>query len=208
MVAPGQVSISFATSMLHLQSELCASALGSDVHVERVGSVAQAVALARERDFDALAWMSAHLSFPAKLVTRALAGPHPFVAGVHPLPTLDWGAVTIDETGREELRFKGNTYNVDVSDLDEGARVDADGYTAVRRAGLGIAVLKREAIEAVAHARPTSDEAVCAAWGREVAVDLAHPCAISGNLEFAGCVGLRGLPPVVANPAAAAAAAK
>lgn len=185
----GSSSVGFAVSMLRLQTALLASK-GIDAVVKIQPSIKAAAREARD-GYDALVAVSPLVEFPAAFVMRALATPAPFVAGVYPLPRVNWDRVKARASdATEATRFKGNVYNVDAASARPAAEA---GYLAVRSAGLGAAVLKGEAIGALAacEAAAPTDEELCAAWGRDILVDLYNQCATTGPLEFSGCVGLR-----------------
>lgn len=189
-VTSGTCSLGFAVSMLRLQTALL-SAPGLQVTVAPVRTTADALARARDEQFDALACIASNVAFPATFVLRGLVAPEPFVAGVYPLPTVDWERVTAKAASPgEEMRFKGCVYNVDAATAKPST---APGYMTVADAGLRAVVLKKEAIEALAAkvGEGTSDTDVCAAWGRDILIDLDSQCATTGTAEFTGCVGMR-----------------
>lgn len=186
----GTCSLGFAVALLRLQVAL-QTAPNMQAVVDFVPSVrAAAVAAKRDGAFDAVVAVSSTLSFPAGFVLRGIVTPAPFVAGVYPLPGIDWERVKARAgLGTEDMRFKGNTYNIDP---ERAKRCDVPGYMAVEAAGLGAVVLKGEAVEAVAGAAEgATDEAICAAWGEPILADLDHPCVNQGPMEFTGCVGFR-----------------
>lgn len=184
----GSCTLGFAVGLMRLQAALLSSK-GVQAVVELLPSVKAAAAQAREGGYDAAVALATDVAFPPSFVTRALEVDAPFVAGVYPLPRLDWGRVKARaDDEREATRFKGNTYNVDAASARPTVHT---GYLAVRSAGLSAVVLKKEAIEALAGCPESSDAALCEAWGRDILVDLEHQCATMGPLEFMGCVGLR-----------------
>lgn len=192
LVSNGQCSLGNAASHMQLHSALCDA---PDVHVtiHVAASMREAVEAALKGSeageaFDALVAVKGHIAFPVSFVLRGLVAPFPFVVGVHPLPRLNWeriAAKATDPTRAEELRFAGNTYNVDPA----RAKVLPNGYMEVGAVEeIGAAVLKREALLAVA---ASSEHDLCKAWGKEVHADMESPCASTGALEFVGCVGAR-----------------
>lgn len=191
VTAGGPCSLGFGISMIRLVVAL-RQAPGVDAVVWVAGSLRAAVDKAHADGYDAVVAVAASVSFPAGLVLGALAGDHDFVAGAYPLPVLDWGRVAAwkPDAGGEALRFRGNTYNVDPATC---APPSLGGHLEAREAGLGAVVLKKPAIAALASAPAgdVSDVALCRAWGRGVRVDLGNPCACTGTVEFAGCVGYR-----------------
>lgn len=200
----GTCTLGCAVSMVRLQNALM-TVPGLNAVVCVTGSVAEAVRAAAEgrgdQQFDAVVAISSHLTFPVAFVTKALMAPGPFVCGVHPLPALDWGRVKRSagsggerELPEEDLRYAGNTYNIDPAT----ARVSSHtGYATVTAAKLGAVVLHGEAIKAVAagcggdDGHDGDDGALCRAWGRPILADLENPCAVMGPMEFLGCAGVR-----------------
>lgn len=189
-VTNGSCCLGFAVSMLRLQTALV-TAPGLHVTVTSAKSLPEALARAREDACDALVCIATAVAFPASFVLRGLVAPRPFVAGVYPLPTIDWKRVAnrAADPG-EEMRFKGCVYNVEASTAKPST---APGYMTVSRAGLRAVVLKREAIDALEGkvGDGASDDDVCAAWGQDILIDMDSQCAITGPAEFTGCVGFR-----------------
>ena len=190
VVTRDQCSLGFAISMLRLQSAL-RGAPGIHATVELVSSVSDAVQLAADiKDIDAVVAVESQLSFPAGFVLNALVAPSPFVVGVYPLPRLDWERVAAKARAPgEDMRYKGNVYNIDPAT----AKHQSQRYLGVSTAALGAVVLKAEALCALAKAEVTTDEGLCAAWGKTILADLENQCSNSGPMEFTGCVGLRAM---------------
>lgn len=182
--------LSFAVSMLRLQVAM-GQAPNVQMTIEMVRTLQEAVDLAKKQPhIDALVAIRSTIGFPASFVLRALVS-GPFVSGVYPLPRVDWERVVAkkDDTN-EEMRFKGNVYNIDPAQAKRLPKLDA-GYMIVPKAELGAVVLKREAIEALADKPVMSDEALCKVWGKDILVDLDAQCSNFGPVDFLGCVGLR-----------------
>lgn len=183
-------SLGFAVSMLRLQMALVtAPNMQAVVHV--ASSIREAIAAAVEDGkFDAVVAVSATLGFPAAFVLRGLVAPSPFVAGIYPLPSIDWDRVVSRAAdAAENTKFKGNTYNIDPASAKPAA--SAPGYLAVKHAGLGAVVLKKEAFEALAGSAAKVDDDLCEAWGKDILVDLDGQCTNMGPVDFTGCVGYR-----------------
>lgn len=180
-------SLGFAVSMLRLQMALV-SAPNMQAVVHVAPTIREAISAAIEDgSFDAVVAVSAALGFPASFVLRGLVAPSPFVAGVYPLPAIDWDRVVSRASDpSEKTRFKGNRYNIDAAAATPAP--SAPGYLAVKSADLGAVVLKREAFEAVAGA---DDAGMCEAWGKDILVDLDAQCTNMGPVDFTGCVGYR-----------------
>lgn len=189
-VTNGTSSLGFGVSMLRLQTALL-SAPGLQVTLSMAPSLPDAVTRASEGTFDALVAISSSVAFPPSFVLRGLVAPEPFVAGVHPLPAIDWDRV-VAKAGvpGEDMRFKGMQYNVDPAGAKPSA---APGYMAVPSAGLRAVVLRSEAIQALV-GKTGTDEELCTSWGKDILVDMDNQCAITGPLEFTGCVGFRAAP--------------
>lgn len=183
-------SLGFAVSMLRLQMALVtAPNMQAVVHV--APSIREAIAAAMEDgSFDAVVAVSATLGFPASFVLRGLVAPGPFVAGIYPLPTIDWDRVVSRAADTNETtKFKGNAYNIDAAAAKPAT--SAPGYLTVKRAGLGAVVLKKEAFEALAGSGAKDDDDLCEAWGKDILVDLDAQCTNMGPMDFTGCVGYR-----------------
>lgn len=190
VVTNDSCSLGFAVSMLRLQVAL-ATAPDVQVTIELVSSLAEAVELANTHTkFDALVAIRSTIGFPAAFVMRGLVT-GPFVAGVYPLPRLDWDRVVAKkDDASEDMRFKGNVYNIDPAAAKRVAAQLA-GYMSAPSAELGAVVLHREALRALADKPLGTDDDVCRAWGKDVLVDLDAQCSNFGPVEFTGCVGLR-----------------
>ena len=183
-----EASLGLCASLLGLQNRLASSEYAPSLTA--FDDAAQALQHAKDGDFDACLLVNTMKGFEAEMVTAALESPHQFVVGVYPQAApLDWAAVAKRAAGgagpRESVRDSAYVYNVETP---PGALPDADGYVPVTSADLGVAVLKREALRAVAGAPDA-----CAAWkphGTPVA-SLNYPCRHLGPAQFFGCVGMR-----------------
>lgn len=191
IVSAEQCSLGFTISILKTVNLLVREA---QVNVEIVSTIQEAVALAHSVEgIDAMVAIRSGLSFSPEFVTRGLkAGP--FVAGVYPLPTIDWGRVAAQKgPASEQLRFKGNTYNLDPAGCRQ--RGAPPGYLAVDNVELGAVVLGKAAIKALADKASckglVTDTQLCRAWGKDILVDMDHQCTNFGPHEFTGCVGMR-----------------
>ena len=180
-------TLGFAVSMLRQQVALAqAPNIQTVIHVASTVHEAARVAV-EQGGFDAVAAVASNLAFPVAFVLRALVAPAPFVAGIYPLPTIDWDRVVAKAAdATEDMQFKGNTYSIDPAAAKHSA---SPGYLTVNRAGLDAVVLKKQAFEALAAAGATDD--LCAAWGKPIDADLDNQCSNMGPIEFTGCVGLR-----------------
>jgi hypothetical protein len=134
------------------------------------------------------------MSVPTQFILRGLASEEPVVAGVYPMPTIDWNKVkTAAEAGVSDpvlLQTRGYTFNL----KPETAQHIGNGYARVPEAKLGAVILKKEALSCMDAQPPTSDdENLCRAWGKDIVVDMDNQCTNFGPVEFAGCVGLRNI---------------
>lgn len=188
IVSDGSCSIMHAVSLMNLQTAVRGAGGGVQLTIALATDVRHAAELGEQAECDAVVAVRSTLAFSPGLVLRALVSPHPFVAGIYPLPRIDWQRVQAKAADTAEAtRFKGNVYNLDA----RRARHAANGYLAVESMQLGAVVLKKEAMRAVAACGAARDEDVCAAWGADIHADLDNQCTLLGPAEFAGCVGLR-----------------
>lgn len=192
VVSPrGTATVGFAISLLRLQSAL-QTAPNMKTVIEMAPSVHDALkaAVAAEEPYDAVVAIKSHLSFPSSFVLRGLVSPAQFVTAVHPLPVIDWERVKAKAGGTSEAtRFTGNVYNIDPKAFK--LVPDAHGFVEVPHGELGGVVLKGEAIAAVAASAGGSDKELCGAWSGKIHADLDSQCALTGSVEFTGCVGMR-----------------
>lgn len=190
IVSTDQCSLGFTVSILKTVNLLIREA---QVNVEVVSSVHEAVTLAHSiKGLDALVAIRSSLSFSPEFVMNGLKT-GPFVAGVYPLPTIDWGRVAAQKgPAQEELRFKGNTYNLDPTGCTQKGA--PPGYLVVDKVELGAVILGQAAITALADTAcraSVTDAQLCEAWGKDILVDMGHQCTNFGPHEFTGCVGMR-----------------
>lgn len=187
-------SVGFAVSMLRLQTAMRGSPVPLSAVLEIVPSLRAAIELAaKDETYRALVAISGFIAFPPSFVLRALSSGKPFVAGVYPLPRIDWDRVKAKahSKSKESMEFRGNVYNIDAAN----AQHVGGGFMEVPHGDVepGAVVLTREAIVAVSKCvpLPVTDAGVPAAWGQAIAVDVDAPCSTFGPVEFFGCVGTR-----------------
>lgn len=189
IVTTDTCTLGFAVSMMRLQVAL-GTAPALHATIECVPDLHAAIQMAHKGGFDAVAAIRSHMGFPAGFVLRGLVA-GPFVAGVYPLPCIDWDRVVAKQDDpSEEMQFKGNVYSVDAAKATRPKKAPP-GYLAVREAELGAVVLAKEAIEQLKEVARVPDAEVCGAWGKDILVDLDNQCTNFGPVEFTGCVGLR-----------------
>jgi hypothetical protein len=188
ILSDGSASIMHAVSMMNLQTAVRAASANVHLSIALATDLRHAATLGMKNDNDAVVAVRSTLAFSPALVLRALVSPHQFVAGVYPLPHIDWDRVAARASdATEDTRYKGNVYNLD----PKAARHVGGGYLAVPSMHLGATILKKEAMRCVAECTAGRDEDICAAWGGDIHADLDNQCAQLGPAEFAGCVGVR-----------------
>jgi hypothetical protein len=176
-------SLGFVASMLRLQIELLRVTTPIQVEVVFFGGLDAAVAAAKQYDVACL--LDTFVGFPPDLITRALGSGHDIVAGVVPLPGLDWERIgkiaRAGDAEPEPLSCAGVRYNVTpTAALGNGYwRFD---YDATKRAKT-VAVVTAAGLDAFAAHGIKAPGA---------AVDLDAPCSVLAQLGFEGCVGHRG----------------
>lgn len=156
------------------------------------------------------------LGFSADFVLGSEKSGLPLVAGVYPLPAVDWERVKAVGTGdkaaaaAEPPSFWGNAYNVTPlpgsSPTSEYVKVDPNtatlGLAWVRRSELvGIAAKHPEIVGdgGVSFATPGTYDGVrmneyqrfLSLYGYAVFANVAHQASSTGPTEFGGCVGHR-----------------
>lgn len=203
IVSPTEHStLMFASSMRDLQNTLM---LLHDMHITIcvVKNLQMALRAARDKQsrepLDALVAIDSTVGFPVSFVVRALNVPAPFVAGIYPLPMVDWDRVQERATkpgNREETKYTGCVYNLDPSK----AVMAPHGYVRVHRIELKAVVLKKTALEALlglVDAKEVPDnDAVCDTWCRagpenNIWADLECQCANFGMFPYNGTIGER-----------------
>lgn len=207
----GEVSILTAQSLVKLQARLM-TAPSTDLSIDMffVRSFDDALqTLWKAREAHAVFAVDGSLGFSPEFVVGAARSDLPVVVGTYPLPTVDWSRVKAMPPGEPPEEW-GNVYNVALQ-----AKYDKHGYALVNTSvapNLGIAFIKRSALEAIVAARPdvaASEEADFATPGLydgkklspyerflslytgDVWADIQRPGTTMGITEFGGCVGAR-----------------
>lgn len=163
---------------------------------------------ARGKEFDRLILCNTRMTASREFLKAALASDYPFISGVYPLTTMDWGTA---EKGndKEDVAYRGLTYNVDPQ---SASKRDGD-YILLEETTMAAVVLTRQVVESIMarcaddvcgepeHMFYTSrikqgktvskDANFCQMWGGTVAADIEHPLSLSGPMAFAGCIGQR-----------------
>lgn len=199
-------TLNFASSMLNFLNEADSS---YNMDVNFVKDINEGLDMfARNAKYDQLILCNTRMAATPEMLKKAINSPLPFITGVYPLPTIDWTKVQ-DVSSSEDCSCRGLTYNADVAK----ASAQEGDYVQVRNSTLGVAVLKRDVISAILEqhgeaviAEPqhmlyseaivdgrllNKDENFCRMWGKDIAVDVEHPCSLTGPLPFLGCVGQR-----------------
>jgi hypothetical protein len=141
---------------------------------------------------------------------RAIASEHPVVAGVYPLPRVDWDRVERilrDDTATEPLNYAGNVYNLTPAPRGMAAYAHVKDVKELK-----VMCLKSSVLEKLAGPETSYDtghlftydsvsfdklnnayQTLARKIGLEnIVADLERPCTCAGPAQFAGCVGMRG----------------
>lgn len=198
-------TLNFATSLLNFLNTLEGT---NHVTINFVNDPNQALdQFARNASFDRLILCNTRIGAAPDFLKQALKSVHPFVSAVYPLPGLDWDKVTQDS--KEDLRYRGLTYNVDVAD----ATKRQGDYIIVKQTTLGLVVLKREVVDTILKQHSSEvqgdpqhllyngavrdgktldrDANFCWMWGGDIAADVVHTDSLSAPMPFCGCIGQR-----------------
>lgn len=208
-------SISFAMGMLRAQAELL-TRRDVAVNVGLYTSMHEVLNSFYKRGFDVLVAIDSLLGVNERFITRNIWCTHDLVAGVYPLPHIDWEKVKekTQAGSAEPTALQGLDYNV--SGI-RGADLGSKYLTIDPPADMRAFVLKRSVLEAAVQAHPeiaftngageteynfwttrvvdnrrlTEAENLCALWGGPVHADYEYQLQNFGPLDFAGCVGNR-----------------
>lgn len=204
VTATDDISLNCTTSLLLLQQE--AARRGNVLSVTIVPTFLEALN-SKNNGFDYLFAIDGTAGVPTAFVFGVLDGTHEAVAGVYPLPKIDWDRVTralVREDDSEPIAHAGNVYNltpapghplsryVPVTKVEElrvlavSTRVlqeiEGDVYEETKK------LYTRDSVESgvLLNAYQT--------FARKVALvaDLQAPCSLSAPATFAGCIGYRG----------------
>jgi len=209
-----ELSLVCTTSLLRLQQ--MAARRGDvllDVHI--VPTFLEALNTYARGDY--LAVLDANVGAPPEFVFGVLDSPaaaaHPLIAGVYPLPRVDWERVSKtakDPAATEPLSHAGNVYNVTpgaatlahryapVTALAELRALVVDCRVLARMAGPDISYVENGATKYLfAHesvwenSRQNEYQTFARKSGESVVADLEAPCVLAAPAQFAGCVGMR-----------------
>lgn len=148
------------------------------------------------------------MGFDPEFPLRAMRSGRPVVVASYPLPRVDWDRVKTCDKSTEEPKHWGLEYSV-----EPRGPTQADGYTPVSKARMGVAWVSKAALSDIVTKHPevvandgtisiacpgvydgkrmTADERFFALYGGLVVTDLDRPASTTGPLEFGGCVGMR-----------------
>jgi hypothetical protein len=204
-----ELSLACTTNLLRLQQQ--AAQRGNVLTVNLVPTFLDALN-SESHDADYLFVIDSNAGVPPEFVFGVLDGTHDAVAGVYPLPKIDWARITrvlADETSTEPIAHAGNVYNVvpvaghslqryvpvrDVRELRVLAISFAllqsiEGDEFVDDAGVTKKLYTRES---VVKERFLNKYQTLARKVPTLVADLESPCNLSAPAMFAGCVGYRG----------------
>lgn len=203
-----ELSLTCTTSLLRLQQQ--AAQQGHALTVDLVPSFLEALN-STAQDADYLFIFDSNVGVPPEFVFGVLQGTHEAVAGVYPLPRIDWARITrvlADDAATEPIAHAGNVYNLTPATGHRLQRyVPVKEVSELRVLALSFALL--ESIEGDSYTDETGDKKLYTrdtvvdgkflnkyqTFARKVpslVVDLEAPCNLNAPAMFAGCVGYRG----------------
>jgi hypothetical protein len=204
ITATEEISLACTTSLLRLQQE--AARRGNMLSVTIVPTFLEALN-SRNEEFDYLIAIDGAAGVPPEFVFGVLDGTHEAVAGVYPLPQIDWDRITralVREDSAEPIHHAGNVYN-----LTPTAGVNLARYVPVAKVEeLRVLAVSTKVLDGIYGDPFGSDHRLYTCetvesgkllnayqtFARKVSLvaDLEAPCSLSAPATFAGCVGYRG----------------
>jgi hypothetical protein len=203
-----ELSLVCTTSLLRLQQQAARRGdLTLDVHL--VPTLLDALNTYDKGDFVFV--LDGTIGVSPDFVFQAIASGKDAVAGVYPLPHVDWERVERvlrDDSATESLKYAGNVYN-----LTPAPGRGMTAYANVKDVKeLKVMCLKSSVLEKLAGPDTSYDtghlfthdsvyfdtlhnqyQTLARKIGLEnIVADLEHPCMCAGPAQFAGCVGMRG----------------
>lgn len=202
------VSLTTAISMLKMQSTMVSTPDPPfRAEISFVNTLDDALNVGwKTDDADAVFAVEHTIGFDPDFVVEALACEFPVVAGAYPLPVVDWERVKT-QPANEMPPFWGNVYSVKPKDSL------CKGYAQCDKAELGMVMIKRAALQAIADAHPdiidsegnasfaaagvyggtrmSASERFHHLHGEPVWTDIRRGGTSTGPTEFGGCVGAR-----------------
>lgn len=199
------VSLACTTSLLRLQQQAARrDDIILDVHI--VPEVNDALNLVTG---DYVVAIDAQCGFPPEFVFGVVECKHSAVAGVYPLPKVDWDRVSKvlhSEVSTEPLHHAGNVYNLTPAVASMQRYVPVKHVRELRVLALKTQVIKDLMGPSTSYADNTK-HLVChdAVYDDtfhnvyqtlfrkipQIVADVEAPCVLSAPAQFAGCVGMR-----------------
>lgn len=198
-----------AVSLLRMQTMLMTSAdpIRADMHF--VSTLDDALnCLRANKDAVGALMVEGGIGFDPSFGLEAMKSGMPLVAGVYPLPVVDWERVKT-QPANEVPQHWGNVYNV-----KPAGSPGPNGYLPVTDAALGVVWVSADVVRSIESRHPeivTADGSSAAfaragvyagvrreaherfldLWAGPVYADPNRQCSSSGPAEFGGCVGAR-----------------
>lgn len=202
----GDVSMSFATSMLQLQSELLRRP-NIKTSLDIVDTLNEAlVRFSDNPEYDTLLAIDSKSSVDAGFFFDRDAGKD-FVVAAYPTGSIDWDRVAAKiQSTTEDDHLVGIKYNVTPT---KGTTVSSTKYVVVPSAGLKILRITRKVIDTLKRTHPDigtafhamgcvdgktlgADERLCALWGGPVYADVQHKTSTHATVTYGpGCIAWR-----------------
>lgn len=202
-----ELSLVCTTSLLRLQQQAARrDDVSLDVHL--VPTLLEALNTYDKGDYVFV--LDGNIGVSPDFLFQAIASKHPVVAGVYPLPQVDWERVERvlrDDTATEPLNYAGNVYNLTPAPRGMAAYVSVKDVKELK-----VMCLKSSVLEKLAGPETSYDkghlfthdsvsfdklqneyQTLARKIGLEhIVADLERPCTCAGPAQFAGCVGMRG----------------
>ena len=203
------VSLQCTTSLLRLQQ---AAARRPDVHLDIhiVSTLLEALNI-NPSDNQWLVIVDGTCGVPDAFVFQAIAADKDMVLGIYPLPRVDWDRISayLSAKSNEPVEHTGNVYNIKPRNVLYSRYVAVDTVNDAKIMCISLAALKSLSGPHTAgnNMHLYTHDAIFG--GRfytpyqtlvkkfqdtnlSVVADVENQCTISGNAQFAGCVGARG----------------
>lgn len=198
------VSLVCTTSLLRLQ-QLSSRREDIALDVHFVPTLLDALNIGRG---DYIVAVDAQCGFPAEFVFGVVESKHKAVAGVYPLPRVDWERVTktLGSGSKEPMEHAGNVYNLTPEVSGMHRYLEVKKVEELRVLAIATSVLKNmqcdkygdkylychESVHNNAYQNPTQTLARKLPKDVRLMADIEAPCVLSAPAQFAGCIGMRG----------------
>jgi len=205
------ISLACTTSLLRLQ-QMAGRRTDCRLDVHVVPSFLEALNLYASGDYVVV--MDAMAGVPPEFVFGVLDAPHPVIAGVYPLPTVDWervGKVLRDPESTEPIGHAGNVYNLVPASGSLKRYVPVSSVTELKILAVQSTLLEQLAGPDISYVDPVTNKPrylfahesvfkdayqnAYQTFSRRlpcaIVADLDAPCVLSAPAQFAGCVGMR-----------------